>query len=267
MSEDLRLGPKLSEGRTAEIHAWQPGWVLKLYRDWLPPDDAEHEAHVTRAAHYSGFAAPAIGDIIRIGERTGLVMEHIKGPDMLAELLAQPWRIDRYARWLAELHLRMHQCMPRGLPDQHERLARRLEAAPGLSSEQRAQLLDRLGALPRGNALCHGDLHPLNVILSAQGPVVIDWVDATRGNPLADVARTTILFSLGGLPDQPLKQIFIRLFRSRFLLAYHRRYFASDPSASQEHDRWLPIVAAARLTEGIAEENPRLLAAVERWLA
>lgn len=44
------------------------------------------------------------------------------------------------------------------------------------------------------------DFHPDNVLLAARGPVIIDWPDATRGQPLADVARTSLLLRLGGLP-------------------------------------------------------------------
>lgn len=50
--------------------------------------------------------------------------------------------------------------------------------------------------------LCHGDLHPGNVILGAAGPVIVDWQRAARARPgsrraLADLARLD--FSLAGL--------------------------------------------------------------------
>ncbi len=261
-----QLGPKLAEGRTAEIYHWQPGWVLKLFFDWMPEDEAEHEARVTRAAHASGFRAPAVGDLVDTGERAGLVMEHIQGSDLLAALLAQPWRADAFARQLAELHLAMHQCQPKGMPELHDKLRRRLQSAPGLSANQRTTLLARLESLPQGTALCHGDLHPQNVILADDGPVVIDWVDGSIGNPLADVARATVLLTLGGQPEGLFAKLFVALFRRRSNAVYLRRYFANQPQARAEYRQWLPIVDAARLNEGITEDNPRLLAAVARWL-
>ena len=39
---------------------------------------------------------------------------------------------------------------------------------------------------------------------------------------------------------------------------YLRRYFALRPEGYEEYGRWLPIVAAARLSENIPE--------LERWL-
>lgn len=256
----------IAEGRTAEIYAWQPGWLLKLYRDWVPSEDAAHEARVTQAAHAIGFAAPATGDIVEINGRTGLIMEHIQGPDMLAAMLQKPWRVDRFAHMLAKLHLQMHVCRPSNLPDLHQRLAARLQVAPGLNQSQRDALLSRLEQLPAGNALCHGDLHPLNVILNPDGLKVIDWVDAKCGNPLADVARSTVLFTVGGPPESPIHRLFVFVFRSRFHEIYLKTYFASQPEAREQYQQWLPIVAAARLTEGIEADHPYLLAAVDRWL-
>src|ERR1044071_5794670 len=45
--------------------------------------------------------------------------------------------------------------------------------------------------------LCHGDMHPSNVILAPDGPMIVDWFDASRGEPVADVARTCLLLGDG----------------------------------------------------------------------
>ena len=44
--------------------------------------------------------------------------------------------------------------------------------------------LDRLG-MP--DALIHGDLHPGNVVLGPDGPVLIDWSDGAVGHPFIDL--------------------------------------------------------------------------------
>src|SRR6478672_1831381 len=46
----------------------------------------------------------------------------------------------------------------------------------------------------------HLDLHPLNVIMSPNGPVVIDWPNARRGDPILDVAVTYALIACGHIP-------------------------------------------------------------------
>jgi aminoglycoside phosphotransferase (APT) family kinase protein len=46
----------------------------------------------------------------------------------------------------------------------------------------------------------HLDLHPLNVIIGRQGPVVIDWTGACRGDPVVDVALAWVLMVAGEVP-------------------------------------------------------------------
>lgn len=38
--------------------------------------------------------------------------------------------------------------------------------------------------------LCDGHLHPGNIIMGTDGPVIVDWFDVARGPPSADVARS-----------------------------------------------------------------------------
>jgi aminoglycoside phosphotransferase (APT) family kinase protein len=51
-----------------------------------------------------------------------------------------------------------------------------------------------------GDRLLHLDLHPLNVMITKKGPIVIDWPNARRGEPDGDVALTWVLMSAGEVP-------------------------------------------------------------------
>ena len=66
----------------------------------------------------------------------------------------------------------------------------------------------------------------------------IDWLDASRGEPAADVCRSYVLL-------QPL----VPEIASAYIDAYSR-------VSGQDRDailKWLPFVAAARLAEGVPE--------------
>jgi aminoglycoside phosphotransferase (APT) family kinase protein len=97
------------------------------------------------------------------------------------------------------------------------------------------------------------------VIITKDGPIVIDWMTARMGNPWADVARTIMILSIGvksaGKQVHPIIRIAINLCRWIYL----NRYRALFPDTKHELDRWLPIIAAARLNEDIAPEREALL--------
>ena len=47
--------------------------------------------------------------------------------------------------------------------------------------------------------VCHGDFHPLNVMVDGERASVIDWTDAGLGPREADVARTALLFHIAAI--------------------------------------------------------------------
>lgn len=257
----------LARGRTAEIYAWGNGRVLKLFFDWCPESWARQEARVTRAVHAAGLPVPAVEDMIEVDGRTGIVFERVAGRSMVQELLARPWQLYRIASTLAELHAAMHKCEVPGLPSFSAALERRVRGLDGLPDATKETVLRLLDRLPEGNAVCHGDFHPDNVLLTERGPVILDWMTATEGNPLGDVARTSLILQMGGPPPG---QRGGWLLRQASLLAdriYLRRYFALRPGSREQLARWLIPVAAGRLVEKIPGEREKLLAIIETGVA
>ena len=56
-------------------------------------------------------------------------------------------------------------------------------------------ILALIERLPPGDGLCHGDLHPGNVIMTADGPRLIDWAGAVRAPAALDLASCHVLLS------------------------------------------------------------------------
>ncbi len=262
----MQKGEVIGEGRTAQVYAWGPRHALKLYYDWWPTSNIEYEARIGRAVHAAGVPCPAVGEIVRVDGRRGLVYERIDGPSMSDMLLAEPHRLEELATTFAQLHATMHRPAPdSGLPGQRQQLLQHLGlASPApLPIEWKEKVLRLLQVLPDGNAVCHGDLHPGNVLMSARGPLAIDWENASLGSPLADVARTSLLletahFYLPETPDYPSIVQAIALFRQLYLQSYCA-ITGADPALISA---WRVPLAAARLHEGIAVEEAYLLGIV-----
>jgi uncharacterized protein (TIGR02172 family) len=255
----MPIGTPIALGFTAEIHAWHTGQVLKLYNPGISRDTVEHEANLTRIVHATGLPVPAVGEIIEIDGRFGLEMERVDGISMLQALTQQPWKIRYHARRLAELQVDMHQCRVPELPSLAERLANKIKRAEKLPENVRQAALKTLELLPVDDKLCHGDFHPGNILLAARGPVIIDWIDASRGCPLLDVARSSLLFGRGHIPSSIPGAWLLSILQYRLYLIYQRRYFELNPVDQQQLESWIPVVAAARLDEHIYFDEDRLL--------
>ena len=83
---------------------------------------------------------------------------------------------------------------------------------------------------------------------------ILDWVDATQGHPLADVARSCLLMKLAK-PQDDSRDRQIAAMRRRFLETYLDRYREIRPFSEADLTVWRTPVFAARLDEGISEEE------------
>ena len=263
---NMDLGKPIAYGRTAEIYAWQEGQILKLFYDWFGLDAIEYERRIAQAVYASGLPVPAVGDILRVNDRNGLVYQRVNGNPMFEILKRKPWQGNHYARRMAALHGKLHtSTIQADIPDQRSRLVQKIQYAAALLGPIQSKALAALEAMPDGDRLCHGDFHPGNILLTPQGEIIIDWIDATRGNPLADLARTTILIR-GAAESSQIGNIIEKAFVKTFHAEYIRHYFKLYPGGEQEYRRWLPIVAAARLSENIPELEKWLIAQAEMGL-
>lgn len=157
------------------------------------------------------------------------------------------------------------------LPLQCERLHHRLQHVELLSPFLRHAAQRRLASLSDADArrLCHGDLHPGNVLLPAQGkPVIIDWCDSAYGDADADAARTLMLLRVGKVSQSGSNTASLDVKRDVFCPAYQERYCQLRFLQRESIDRWIPVIAAAHLDETMmpAEQERRLSIAQTAFL-
>lgn len=262
------IGRHLASSLTADVFDWDDRHVIKLYRH--SPATATREAAHTRAVRALGVPAPVVADVVTIQGRVGIIFERVDGPTMLEALAGGVDRVSELARSLATLHAGLHTLVAAGLPAQRERLRGKIERASDLSVDTREAILAALDSLPDGAAVCHGDFHPGNIVLTAGGPVIIDWPDASRGHPLADVARTLLLLehALVRTHTLPVARDVFAAMRAAFSAAYLEHYTRLRSMDRAQLEAWKIQVAAARLAEGrSAAEHHLLLALIDRWRA
>lgn len=186
-------GAPVAEGRDSQMFDAGPGRLLRRARSGR---SIEFEAQVMSYVREHGFPVPKIFEVRAGGSE--IVMERVDGPTMADAMLKRPWTLAAHARTLADLHDRLH-------------------AIP-------APRFVGFRSMGGGDRLLHLDLHPLNVIMSARGPVVIDWTNAAAGDPLLDVAVTSVLLTSPHVPGpawvdrvvQPLRSVLDRTFTRRY---------------------------------------------------
>jgi aminoglycoside phosphotransferase (APT) family kinase protein len=249
------LGDVVARGSRSLVHAYGRGAVIKVPKPSTPDSWIHSEAQYVEAVRAVGAPAPSLLGIEQVFGRPASVWERVDGPSLWQQVVDTPERSADVGRRLADVQLALFELVPPvTLPDQRDRLiskirwsAANMDASLGMALEL---LPPRVGT-PR---LCHGDLHPSNVIVSREGPVLVDWFDASRGDRVADVARSLLTLLANGattpshLPGSDPATLAV------LTQAYLSRLQESLDISPDLLAHWQAINAAGRLAEGVAPE-------------
>jgi aminoglycoside phosphotransferase (APT) family kinase protein len=187
------VGEVVARGTRSSIHAYGSGAVIKVPHPTTPTEWILAEADYTEAVRAVGAAVPRLLGIEEIAGRPATVWERIEGTSMWQRIVERPELSAELGQSLADIQLGLFALVPPlALPTQHDRLVSKIRKTAVVVDASLARALELLPAPAGPLRLCHGDLHPSNVILTNDGPVIVDWFDASRGDTVADVARTLL---------------------------------------------------------------------------
>lgn len=231
--------------------------VLRLMRG---ADDAVREINVQREVAKLGFPAPAVrfsADSSAGLGRPFMLMDRVEGRTLFD---ASPIELCRLPRVLGETMLRLHALTPGPIRKAFSAAGRAGEALgaecvlaevrEAIAATGSSRLANGASWLiesrpPRASeVVCHGDLHPGN-LLARDGQVValLDWELATIEEPEFDVAHTLVLMRSAPGGDSRLgrwlRQRLSRLGAQAFLSAY--------ASADPQRLRWYEALHCLRL--------------------
>ena len=219
--------------------------VLKIfgpsYKVSLILNEAMNEA---RAAE-TGLPVAKVLEVMKLRDHWCIRREWVEGETLADVMDKDKKNLQKYLRQFVAIQCEIFGKTSDRMGNLADKLDKQISASP-LPKETRYDLHMKLQSFPRGKALCHGDFNPTNVIITPKGEWrVIDWSHVRLGDPLADVARTYLLFWLSGH------------------VAAAEKYMALACEALKakvsDVQKWLPIVAAAESAKEQSAKNHELL--------
>jgi aminoglycoside phosphotransferase (APT) family kinase protein len=177
------LGEKIGEGASSEAYAWAPGQVVKLFKPGLPRRMPWFEVRMIRAVHAAGVPVPEVFGEMTLDGRFGIVLQRLDGPTLLQLTRTGAVTFEQAGAIIAALAMSLQKTPP---PPEVLSIRDYMEASLRVDDGKvpkhiAGDILALIDRLPPGDGLCHTDLSPGNVIMTAEGPKLVDWVAAKRG--------------------------------------------------------------------------------------
>ena len=262
------LGEKIGEGASADVHAWAPGQVVKLFKPGVARRTSWHEAHMTEAVFAAGAPAPQVFGVVILEGRFGLVLQHFDGPTLLQLTRSGAVTRGQAGAILASLCRAVHKtpAPPVVLPLRGWMDAVLRSAGVRLPEPIAPGILALIERLQPGDELCHSDLHPGNVIMTPQGPRLVDWIGTVRAPAAYDLGISHILLTelapeIADDPERP------RAVNAAAQSEYARLAGLSPAALTLAIEPYLPIARVMVLLGGaVPALRERLLQRVEAAL-
>lgn len=220
-------------------------YAIKLFKESYSKTAIFYEAMITSIITNTELPVPKIYEVISIDKQMAIKMDYIKGVSLLDCIVKNEENTAVYFEKMVKLQVEMHSnkvSLPFSLKD---RLKDKIQKNENLNILQKEKVITILKELPDGNELCHGDFHGNNILVSDGKYWIIDWVDSTFGCADGDACRTYMTYLL--YAPEGLAEMYLML------------YCKETGKEREQILAWLPVVAAARLSENIAHEDKKLM--------
>ncbi|MEO3947882.1 phosphotransferase [Gorillibacterium sp. CAU 1737] len=263
-------GAKIAEGGCSEVFVWEDAdKIIKLAKPNTDDEAMRREYRNTLAAWECGIPVPRPYEWLQVEGRAGIVFERIHGETLAARFmkqLQQPFvdtselegeDIRLTARILHAIHSQSAPTHP--LSSQKESFKQNIRYTSHLTSKEKKGVMAALDRLPAKHVLCHGDPNPGNIMVRDDGSsVILDWMNATVGNPEGDLAEYIIMIRYAVLPEDlpsELRKSFTA-FREAVIDTFMDEYTRLSGLTYEEVYPWIMPVAARKLSaDAISEEE------------
>jgi len=239
----MELNKVVGTGAQATVYC-SGKYAIKLFKENYDKPAIFYEAFVNSIIEYTELPVPKTYEVLSIDKQMAIKMDYLEGVSLIDCILKDPNDTAVYFEKMVKLQVQMHSkkiLLPFSLKD---RLKDKIQGNENLSITHKEKVLMLLNELPDGNELCHGDYHGYNILICGGEYWIIDWVNSTYGCADGDACRTYMIYALY---SSELAEMYITLYCKE---------------AGKERKKilvWLPIVAAARLSESFPDEKEKLM--------
>lgn len=243
------LGPLLRRG-SSRLYRFGSDRLLRVYNK--PQETLLREIRRSLEARRAGLpAVETEAEPVRLEDGCYGVMLCTQGNLASIQLKAQPRDAAGIHLANAGLLATIHRAPAwSGLPSQRELLFSRISQSGRLDLRLRQQALRWLEQLPDDSRVCHGNFQNSEIVIADDGAVLATgWRNASRGNPLADLAHALLILKMPAARNSWLRAALLRWSQKTIAARLCAAYQEASGADLAELPLWLKVCAASRSSE------------------
>ncbi len=251
----------LGKGANGSVYRLDDERIIKVYNPVTSSlERIAREKAAARQAFIHDIPSAISFDLVRSGDRYGIIYEMINASTLGQFITAHPDKIEEYAVKMADLLKKLHSTAFEDgvLPDARMGLGVWVDIAERsgyYSDELITKMRELIDDIPERNTFIHGDFHPGNIMVVDGELVLIDMTDASVGDPVIDLLGSYQIMKLLSMkrPEGGMRYTGIRNeLLSKLWDIFIRSYTGiTDEKEIEEYEKKLEHYALIRSIAGI----------------
>ncbi len=252
---------KLASSQNGKVYRLNDEQIVKVFNPRTTSlEMIRREKEAAKRVFVHGIPTAISYDIVKVGDRYGIVYELINAKTMGEMLQEQPGRLEEYAIRMAKMLKHLHSKRFEGgeLPDGRLNLhiwADIAEQSGYYPVETVDGLRSLIDSIPPRDTFVHGDYNPGNILIADDEFVLIDLGSASVGHPVIDLISTyQLMMIVAEQPDGAEKNMNISGKQAKKMWDYFIREYlgTEDAKEIEEAEETLRFYVLIRGLAGVA---------------
>ena len=202
--------PEIGRGAHGIVYQIAPDMLVKVYYENTSLDSIRKERELARWAFVKGIPTAIPFHIVRVGDRYGIVFEHLEAKSSADYIRESPEHFESFLKRSVDLMKSIHaiEAEPDELPDMKQQTLSWLPKVQEFLPETLySKLCDFVDTIPDRNTIMHADFHMNNILICGDELMLIDMDTLSTGDPIFELA--TVFVSYRQFPSIEPKAAYI----------------------------------------------------------
>ena len=188
---DISKATLIGEGYFSLVYRIDKDTIIKVYKNSSHPDDIKRELNLAKQAFVLGIPTAISFDIVRVGDKLGVVFEMLDSVSLRDLFRDYPDRYKELIVKYTDLLKKINSTEPtdNSLPNTKDLWLEKVEVCkPYLTKEQYQKCHDLIMTIPEKNTFVHGDCHFKNIMTQGDELFLIDMDTLSKGHHIFELA-------------------------------------------------------------------------------